>query len=236
MQLDIKGLYGYKLAATDGDIGRIRDFYFDDQSWTVRYAVADTGSWLKGQLVLLSPRAFGRLDHAGKTLNIGLSLKQIESCPPIEAHMPVSRRYEVEYHRYYGWPEYWSGGAMAGLGGFPMVLPHSKGELEAQVRNNRRDDKHLQSMHSVIGFHIQAVDAVIGRLGGFLVDGDNWVVSDLLAEAGHWYSGKEIRIAPAKVERISFEESTVFVGLTKRDIEKTAEHHLAHAAADGPRG
>jgi len=91
-------------------------------------------------------------------------------------------------------------------------------------------------MHSVIGFHIQAVDAVIGRLGGFLVDGDNWVVSDLLAEAGHWYSGKEVKIPPAKVERISFEESTVFVGLTKADIERTAEHQVAHGASEGPRG
>jgi hypothetical protein len=231
MQQDIKKLYGNKLAATDGNIGHVQDFYFDDKSWAIRYLVADTGTWLAGRLVLLSPRAFGRLDHAGKTLNINLSLKQIERCPPIEAHMPVSRRYEVEYHRYYGWPEYWSGGAMSGLGGIPMVLPHSTDELEAQVQHNRRDDKHLQSMHSVTGFHIQTIDGVIGHVSGFLVDNETWVINELLVEAGHWYSGKEIRISPSTVERISFEESTVFVSLTKADIQRTGEDHLVHATA-----
>jgi hypothetical protein len=232
MQQDIKKLYGNKLVATDGDIGHIQDFYFDDKSWMIRYMVADTGTWLTGRLVLLAPRAFGRLDHAGKTLHINLSLKQIERCPSIESHMPVSRRYEVEYHRYYGWPEYWSGGPMAGLAGFPMVLPHSSDELEAQVRHNRSDDKHLQSMHSVTGFHIQAVDGVIGHVSGFLVDNESWEINELVVEAGHWYSGKEIRIAPSKVERISYEESTVFVSLTKEDIERTAEDHLAHASSE----
>ncbi len=235
MQHDIKKLHGYKIAASDGDIGHVRDFYFDDKTWTIRYLVADTGTWLKDQLVLLSPRSFGRLDHAGRTLNISLSRKQIERCPPIEAHMPVSRRYEVEYHRYYGWPEYWSGGAMSGIGGYPMVLPHSTDTLEAQVQHNRRDDKHLQSALSVTGFHIQTVVGVVGHVTGFLADTDNWVISELVVEAGHWYSGKEIRISPAKVERVSFEESTVFVSLTKADIERTSGNHVAHAAADAAR-
>jgi hypothetical protein len=226
---ETKELYGSRLAATDGDIGHIRDFYFDDKSWAVRYLVADTGTWLTGRLVLISPRAFGGLDHASKTLHINLDRRQIENSPSIESHMPISRRYEVEYHRYYGWPEYWSGGAMSGLGGFPMVLPHSDDELQAQVQHNRRDDKNLQAMKSVTGFHIQTVDGVIGHVGGFLVDDRTWEIHDLLVEAGHWYSGKEIRISPDKVERVSFEESTVFVSLTKADIQRTAEDHLVKA-------
>ena len=42
-----KELYGNKLAALDGDIGHVKDFYFDDKNWVVRYLVADTGSWLR---------------------------------------------------------------------------------------------------------------------------------------------------------------------------------------------
>jgi sporulation protein YlmC with PRC-barrel domain len=232
MLQEINELFGDKLAATDGDIGRVQDFYFDDKSWTIRYLVADTGTWLTGRLVLISPRAFGRLDQAGKTLHINLARKQIEGSPSIESHMPVSRQYEAEYHRYYGWPEYWSGGAMSGLAGFPMVLPHSKDIMEAQLQHNRRDDKHLQGIRAVTGFHIQTVDGMIGHVSGFLVDDDNWSISDLVVEAGHWYSGKEIRISAGKVERVSFEESTVFVSLTKADIQRTAQDHHAHADAE----
>ncbi|MGI9070785.1 MAG: hypothetical protein ACR2JB_05505, partial [Bryobacteraceae bacterium] len=43
-----KDLNGYKLGARDGEIGKVREFYFDDQSWAVRYLVADTGDWLSG--------------------------------------------------------------------------------------------------------------------------------------------------------------------------------------------
>jgi len=232
MLQEIKTLFGDKLAASDGDIGHIQDFYFDDKSWVVRYLVADTGTWLTGRLVLISPLAFGRLDQAGKTLHVNLTRKRIEDSPSIETHMPVSRRFEVEYHRYYGWPEYWSGGAMGGLGGFPMILPHSDQVMEAQLRHSSRDDKQLQGVRAVTGFHIQTVDGMIGHVSGFLVDDKSWVIRDLIVEAGHWYSGREIRIATAEVERVSFEESTVFVSLSKADIQRTAQEPVEHAVAE----
>jgi hypothetical protein len=58
MLRSIKQLYGDKLGASDGEIGHVKDFYFDDQSWVVRYLVADTGNWLSGRQVLISPHAF----------------------------------------------------------------------------------------------------------------------------------------------------------------------------------
>jgi hypothetical protein len=100
------------------------------------------------------------------------------------------------------------------------------------VQHNRRDDKHLQAVRSVTGFHIQTVDGVVGHVSGFLVDEGSWAIRELVAEAGHWFSGREIRISTDKVERVSFEESTVFVSLTKADIQRTAEDHLAHALGE----
>ena len=92
MSQNIKELYGNKLAARDGDIGKVKDFYFDDKTWVIRYLVADTGSWLPGRLVLLSPYAFEKLDLPEKTLHVRLSKKQIEDSPSLEVHMPVSRQ------------------------------------------------------------------------------------------------------------------------------------------------
>jgi hypothetical protein len=56
------------------------------------------------------------------------------------------------------------------------------------------------------------------------------VIRELAVETGHWYSGKEILITPAMIERISYEESKVFVNLSKADLERTEEKHLATAA------
>ena len=227
--LNTKELRGDKLAALDGDIGHIRDFYFDDNIWVIRYAIADTGSWLSERLVLLSPHAFGKLDQRERTLYINLRKLQIQNSPPIESHKPVSRQYEVEYFRYYGWPAYWAGDAMWGMGGFPVLVPPAKDEIEAQRIYYHRDDKHLQSTLDVTGYPIQAVDGVIGHVSSFLVDDRSWAIRDMVVEAGHWYSGKEIRIPISQIERISYMETKVIVTLTMAEIERTAEHELAKA-------
>jgi sporulation protein YlmC with PRC-barrel domain len=231
MLQNIKELYGHKLAASDGDIGHIKDFYFDDQSWVIRYLVADTGSWLSGRLILISPHAFGKLDREEKALHVKLNKKQIENSPSIESHKPVSRQYEVAYYRYYGWPAYWDGSAMWGLGGFPVVLPPSKDEMEAQQKFRHRDDKHLQSSHAVYGYAIHALDGAIGTVSGFRVDDKSWAIRELAVEAGHWYSGKEILIPTGKIERVSYEDSTVLVNVTKADIQRTADHEVVKAGA-----
>jgi hypothetical protein len=231
MLLNTKELYGHKLAALDGDIGQVKDFYFDDKTWVIRYVVADTGSWLTGRLVLLSPHAFGRWDKSERVLQVKLHKKQIESSPSIESHQPVSRQYEVQYYNYYGWPAYWNGGAMWGLGGYPVLLPPSRDAMEAHLHHHR-DDKHLQSARSVTGYQIQASDGPMGSVSGFMVDDKSWAIRDLVVEAGHWYSGKEILISPGKIERISYEESKVYVNLTKMDIQRTAENELVRAGPD----
>jgi len=118
----VKKLFENKLGASDGEIGHVNDFYFDDQNWAVRYLVADTGSWMPGRLVLISPHAFGNLYQGGKVLLFNLTRQQIENSPSIELHKPVSRQYEEEYHRYYGWPFYWQGDQLWGMSAFPISL------------------------------------------------------------------------------------------------------------------
>ena len=224
-------LYGNKLAALDGDIGHVKDFYFDDENWVIRYLLADTGSWLTGRLVLFSPHAFGKLDQHEKTLHVNLRKLQIQNSPSIESHKPVSRQYETEYYGYYGWPTYWEGDAIWGLGGYPAALPPSKEEVEVRRQYRHRDDKHLRSSQAVTGYQIAATDGTIGRVSGFMVDDRSWEIRELVVEAGHWYAGKKILVSPSKVKRISYEEAKVYVGLSKADIQQTAKNGHARTSA-----
>ena len=66
MLRSVKSMEGYVLRATDGDIGRCKDFLFDDEFWTVRYMVADTRKWLPGRKVLISPISLESPDWQGK--------------------------------------------------------------------------------------------------------------------------------------------------------------------------
>ena len=114
-----KDLNGYKLDARDGEIGKVKEFYFDDHSWTVRYLVADTGGWLSGRTVLISPYALDPANEGGKVIPVDLTKAQIEKSPSLDTDRPVSRQYEWEYFSFYGWPAYWDGPYTWGPSAYP---------------------------------------------------------------------------------------------------------------------
>lgn len=222
MFLIVKQICGDKLGASDGEIGHVKDAYFDDQDWTVRYLVADTGSWLPGRLVLLSPHAVGELHETGKVLPVNLTRQQIEDSPPIESHKPVSRQYEEEYHLYYNWPFYWEGDGLWGMSGFPILAQRSEpfqGE-RATATSSRTEtgDSHLRSVKTVAGYHVQAGGEKFGRVTDFVMDPKTWAIRHLVVDTGHWLSGKRVLIAPSQLKRISWDESTVQVDLTKEAV------------------
>jgi len=236
MYQKIKQLYGKKLRASDGDIGHVTDFYFDDKTWAIRYLVVDTGSWLSGRQVLLTPhafgnQAFGRSETVADLLNVNLTRKQIENSPSIETHKPVSRQYEEAYYSYYGWPAYWQDGGMWGGVTFAGDTPPTTPESLHHQGHNQRDDVHLRSTKALTGYHIQAQDEKIGSISGFMADGRTWAIHELVVDTGHWYSSKEILLLPENIERISYDDSTVFVNLSKEDIQETQSHDVAQAGA-----
>jgi sporulation protein YlmC with PRC-barrel domain len=232
MLQSIKELYGKKISASDGDVGHIGDFYFNDQQWVVRYVIVETGSWLSGLSVLLSPRAFGSAHPTGDALVANLTRQQIEDSPPIESHKPVSRQYEEEYYRYYGWPSYWDGGDLWGVGGFHFLPPsYPPPDQQATVvdKSLTGEDPGLRSTRAVSGYHIQTSEGEIGHVIDFIINDENWTIYQLIVETGHWFSGKEIAIPPQHVGRISYEDSNISVDITKEAIMQAPEYHLPAA-------
>ena len=103
MLRSVSGMRGFTIHATDGDIGSVDEFLFDDEQWTMRYLVANTGGWLTGRLVLVSPIAFRSVDWDRETFDVALTRQQVEQSPSIATDQPVSRQQEEEYSRYYGY-------------------------------------------------------------------------------------------------------------------------------------
>ena len=229
----VKQQYGHKLRATDGEIGHIKDFYFDDQNWAIRYLVADTGTWLTSRQVLISPYALARLDTSGRVMRVALTRKQIENSPPIESHKPVSRQYEEEYYRYYGWPYYWHGSALWGMSGFPILeLPPKSLPNEAidMVGPQPKREVHLRSAQAVNGYLLRMGDETIGHICDFMMDAESWVIDQLVIKTGHRLSGKEMLIETKQVDRISYDESTVFAHANAKAAGQRATNRLAPIA------
>ncbi len=220
MLCQTKNLEGYKLGARDGNIGEVREFYFDDHSWTIRYLVADTGGWLTGRQVLISPYALDQAISDLKVIPVALTRKQIEDGPSLDTDKPVSRHYEMEYYAYYGWPAYWDGPGMWGAGGYPRRGDAGWSETTRRIQ---KGDPHLRSTKDVSGHTIQAVDGEIGHVEDFVVDDETWAIRYLVVDTRNWWPGKKVLIATRWIQRISWEESKVFINLTREKIMQGPE-------------
>jgi hypothetical protein len=215
-----KTLKGYALHSRDGNIGSAREFYFDDKYWTVRYLVADTGGWLTGRKVLLSPFSLLSVDPVKKQMRVGLTKKQIEDSPNLDTDKPVSRQFEESYYGYYGWPTYWGG--PYSWGPYPYVTRDSERWQEFSNREQSWDS-HLRSTHAVDGYHVDASDGNVGHVEDFIIDDESWAIRYLVVNTHNWIPGKKVLVSPLWIENISWDESKVFVSLTREAIKNAPE-------------
>jgi hypothetical protein len=213
-----KTLTDYKLESLDGEIGKVKEFYFDDRHWTIRYLVADTGNWLAGRQVLISPYALKSVIKSEKHLSVDLTKKQIKDSPSLNSDKPVSSQFEESYYEYYGWPMYWSGPNMWG------AYPYIERNREKWGKFNRSEkawDRHLRSTHAVSGYHIQALDGEIGHVEDFIIDDETWAIRYLVVGTRNWWPGKRVLVSPQWIERVSWNESKVFVNLDRETIKQS---------------
>jgi hypothetical protein len=122
MLRSMRDLANYAIRATDGTIGHVKDFYFEDGTWVVRYLVIDAGSWLSSRKVLISPMALGQPDWTQKVLPASITKRQVRNSPNIDTDKPVSRQHEKQYLEYYGYPFYWGGAGLWGAGVYPSAM------------------------------------------------------------------------------------------------------------------
>ena len=98
MLRNVSTILNFVLLAEDGEIGRCKDFLFDDEKWAIRYMVADTRKWLPGRKVLISPMSLGAVDWSTRLFQVELTRRQVEDSPPLEEDAPVSRQYEMMFN------------------------------------------------------------------------------------------------------------------------------------------
>jgi hypothetical protein len=229
MLRNAKDLHGLTIRATDGEIGTVDEFYFEDETWAIRYLTVDTGGWLGGRQVLISPiSVVGVPDWQAKRLDVALTKKQVENSPDINMHQPVSRQHEIAYFGYYGYPFYWGGsdlwGAAPNPAGLAIPIPASTEAMADSVADGSADS-HLRSAQEVKNYSLEAIDGEIGTVDGFIVDDEAWAIRYIEVATRTWWPGKKVLVSPAWAERVSWEGSKVYVSL-KREAIKDAPGYI----------
>ena len=216
-----KTLKGYTLHSLDGEVGKVKEFFFDDHHWAIRYLVTDTGNWLTGRQVLISPHAMGAISKEKEHIEIELTKQQIENGPPLNSDKPVSRQFEETYYKSYGWPMYWAGPYM--WGPYPYIVHGREQQREANP-GEKAWDPHLRSTHDVSGYHVQATDGEIGHVEDFIIEDEMWAIRYLIIDTRNWWPGKKVLVAPRWIERVTWSESKVVVNLSRETIKQSPEY------------
>lgn len=224
MNRSLSDFVGCIVRARDGDIGKVQQFYFDDHTWTIRYMVINTVEWHPGRQVLISTAALNRPEWESRAFPVKLTRLQVQNSPSIDTDKPVSRQHEMELLKYYGWPIYWSLIPYAGIR-YPV---HTHGPLSAKAKKKTSKklagDPHLRSTDRVTGYDIQASDGKIGHVQDYIVDDETWGIRFIVVNTRNWWPGKKVLVSPRWIERVSWDESKVFVDLSRESIRNSPEY------------
>jgi hypothetical protein len=224
MLFNLKEMEGFTITATDGPIGKVRDFYFDDETWAIRYLVVDTGPAHDNRRVLISPIALGAPDWTGKLLPAAVTQARVADSPDIDTDKPVSRQHEMGYLGYYEYANYWGGGGLWGAGIRPDILqaglqPNSPNKGVAKTSHRLPSDVHLQSVNAVTRYYVHASDGDIGHVQGILVDDSTWAVGYFIVDTSNWWMGHSVLIAPEWIEDVYWVDSKLVVSLSRQAVK-----------------
>ena len=220
-------LKGYAIAASDGRIGTVSDFLFDDRTWRFRWLVVDTGTWLSGRKVLIHPSAIGKSDDERQELAVALTRAKVEGSPDLLQDQPVSEQIEFRVYDHYGWDPQWGGTGFFDASSIGAPLPSTyydgreRRQRDEMVARSHEGDPHLRSIAKVTGYHVHASDGGIGHVEDFLVDNVGWDIRYLIIDTRNWWPGEHVLLAPYAVKAISWSKHRVELNVARDRVRSS---------------
>jgi sporulation protein YlmC with PRC-barrel domain len=196
----LENILGYKIIAIDGEIGRVHDFFLDDDLWKLRYLVIETGNWLERRRVLISPAALVAIDGDRRTVKVDLSRELLRASPDVDTERPVSRQQEVIMNEHYGWAAYWSPDEL-------LVLASTT--AEPLTSGPKEGDPHLRSFREVRSYRLQHGSEIIAKVQDFVIDDSDWSVTLLVVTHGGLLDSRLFALPTSSIAAVSWSEATL---------------------------
>jgi hypothetical protein len=227
MLFAVSGLQGCAIAASDGRIGAVKDFLFDDQSWTIRWLVVDTGDSLTGRKVLIHPSAVAPLAIPPKPrlpmmspsdsleVSVNLTRRQIEESPEARADDPVTKDMEALLYDYYGWDPGWGATDFSEN----AIVDKAAEQGATGAESGPGGGQGLESAARIIGYHVHASDGELGHVENLLADDAGWDIRYLVIATSSWRPGKTVRLAPYAVTAVDRADREVKLNVTRDQVK-----------------
>jgi len=201
MIISSKQLTHFSIHALDDKVGGIRDILFDDETFTVRYLVADTNTWLP--------------------------LSRDE-------HKPVSREYEENLFKYFGYGYYWIGPGAWGEFAHPNELVELQRAEESETETPKKSTNHLRAVGEVGGYEVATTTDNVGHISNFVIDTESWKIIMLVVDTNNWLpGGKHLALLPSDIESIDWAAHSVVVNLSHDELVDRPEVESEKISEEG---
>jgi hypothetical protein len=194
----------------EGTVGRLEDLLFDDESWTVRYLVVETGGWIYQHQVLLRPESIEVGDWPNRCVRTRLSHHELEEAPDVSSHRPVSQHKSSFTAQYPSWPS---------IGTFsPLAIP------DVAPADDEPGEPHLRSIQDVIGYRMEASEGEVGHLAELILNEParqqgSWAFEGLVVDRGYLLPGRKVVLAPRQVSAIVCDVRTIYLAMTRKEVD-----------------
>jgi uncharacterized protein YrrD len=230
MKRSLKELKGYSLQAIDGEKGKIKNFLFDEDTWTVRYFEVDIGNFLRDKRVLIPKEFVGEPQRENKHFPIQLTVEMIKNAPDLDFDLPISRKYEEELISHYEIKPYWPSSIAAYGGRVSMLNPETRFMPPKNVSDKEQVNTSLRSFNEVKGYYINSIDERFGHIDDIIIEDEDWQIYFVILETKNiipW--SKKVLLPIEIISEISFIDKEAIINLPKESIKKAPEYNPAMA-------
>jgi hypothetical protein len=187
-------LHGFTIHATDGEIGKIIDFYIDCSDWKIHYAIVKLGGLFQIRDVLICVSQLGPSGLSG--ISSDLTTLQVQTSPVIDSAKPLTRDKDIELQNHYG----------------------------IKCRNYTNDEGSiLQKILALKDFTLISKNGEAGRVEDIIIDDEIWFVKYLVISTGSW-TGKRVLLDISMSKKIDWEQSRIEFDLSGKKISDAPKY------------
>lgn len=171
--LKAEQLIGYRIRTWDDQYAALRDLVINTQNWSVPYLSVEAEALAPRRQVLVPSRSLLGLDEALREISVELTGAQLRESPSLDASESVTRDFEEQYERYYGWENQWRSEIDAESVEDPPQ-PVAPPADEAQPQEADADFPGLLRFTTLINWQGRTSDGVPVQLQNLLLDDSDW--------------------------------------------------------------
>jgi hypothetical protein len=231
-----KKVIGAPVRGTDGNIGTLADYFFEEDRWTIRYLLIDAAEGFKGKRVLVSPMAV-RTAWGVSGIELSLTRDEVWNSPQVTDDEALSATGEADVLAYYGYPEYWGATGVWGSYDNPTLLGADRvepvtGRSTTRTATIDPEARRLRSVAKSAGYHIHAQDGEIGHVDDFLIGQDSWRIRYLLVDTSNWIGGRSVIVSSDLLDHVDKTKGQLYVNAMRAEISNAPAFKSIEAALD----